>query len=428
MLQKITDGFKNILKGLGTSKDPRQNTYYQQGMRITQKTANDLYVYNWLAAKVVDIPIDDATRKWRNLLISDADEKKEIETLMQEFEIKTKINQAAKWARVFGGAVIIAIIDGEDPAEPLIVDQIRPGTLKNFIVLDRWNIYPGGIDRDITSKNFSNPEYYTVARNGQNIHHTRLTKLSGDTSTLMELELQNFWGNSIFTKQLEPITDSQVTSQSIADLIYESNVDVYRINGLNGLVAEGQDEIVIKRLKIASEMKSILNAVVLDKEDEYEKKTNTFTTLPDIDDRFIQKVAGASDIPVTRLLGVSPTGMNATGESDMLNYYDNVQSIQENDLRPPVSWMDSVICANAGLPLFEYEFLPLKQLTEAEQADVNLKRAQTNQIYLDQGVITEVDTLTQLAEDGTYISIDEIRVDQIKSELELENNFGEEED
>ena len=427
MLHKITDGFKNILKGLGTSKDPRQNTYYQQGIRITQKTANDLYTYNWLAAKVVDIPIDDATRKWRNILISDADIKKETETLLQEFEVKQKIAQAAKWARVFGGAVIIAIIDGEDPATPLIPERIRPGTLRNFIVLDRWNIYADVINRDIISKNFGQPEYYTVARNGQKIHHTRLTKFNGGTSTIMELEMQNFWGNSIFTKQLEPITDSQVTSQSIGNLIYESNVDVYRVNGLNGLVAEGQDDVVIKRLKIAAEMKSILNGIVLDKEDEYDKKNNTFTTLPEIDDRFIQKVAGAADIPVTRLLGVSPTGMNATGESDMLNYYDNVQSLQENLLRPHISWMDDIVIAHAGVETFKYEFQPLKQLTEAEQAEVNLKRAQTNQIYLDQGVITEVDVLSQLAEDGTYVSVDEIRVEEAKAELKLEVEFEEEE-
>ena len=103
---KLIDGFKNIIKGLGTSKDARMNTYYAQGSRIDQITANNLYVYNWMARKVVDIPIDDATRKWRNLLIPDADKKKEIEEALKKFEVKNKINQAYKWARVFGGAVI----------------------------------------------------------------------------------------------------------------------------------------------------------------------------------------------------------------------------------------------------------------------------------------------------------------------------------
>ena len=415
----VRDGFKNILKGLGTSKDPRENTYYQAGRIIDQQTANALYTYNWLAAKVVNIPIDDATRKWRSLLISDPDKKKEIEDLMAHYGVKSKINTAMKWARVFGGSVIIAVIDGDEQSEPLDVNNIRPGALKQFIVLDRYNIYPGEVDRDITSPNFGQPEYYTVSRSGQLIHHTRVVKFIGDITTIQEFERQNYWGNSIFTRQLDPITDSQVTSQSISDLIYESNVDVYRIAGLNALVAESQDDVVVKRLKIAAKMKSIINGIALDKEDEYDKKTNSFTTLPEIDDRFIQKVAGASDIPVTRLLGISPSGMNATGESDMLNYHDNIQAIQENEIAPRLDWMDRIILASAGyVESFDYEFKPLKQMTEAEMAAVELQRAQRDQVYLDQDIIRPFDVLSQLAENGTYVSIDENRVE---AEKELEN-------
>ena len=416
----VKDGFKNVMKGLGTSKDPRSNVLYKMGLRITQVTANNLYVYNWLAAKVVDIPIDDATRKWRNLLISDADKKKEIEGALKEFDVKGKVNIASKWARVFGGAVILTIIENDDPEEPLIIENIKADSLKNFIILDRYNIYPDQINRNILSDNFGKPEYYTVARNGQKIHHTRLYKISGVLSTIMELEQQNYWGNSIFTNLFEPISDSQIVSQSISNLIYESNVDVYRINGLNALVAEGRDDLVLKRLKLAHEMKSIINGIALDKEDEYDKKANTFATLPEIDDRFIQKVSGASNIPVTRLLGISPAGQNATGEADMLNYYDFVQSLQENDLRPVIDWMDSIILASVGFTEpFEYEFKPLKQLTEIEQATVDYQNAQRDQIYLDQDIIESSDVMAELAEQGTYVSIDENRVEEEKEAEEL---------
>ena len=416
----IKDGFKNIMKGLGTSKDPRTLNIYQAGMRITQVTANNLYVYNWLAAKVVDIPIDDATRKWRNLLISDADKKKEIEDALKEFDVKGKVNIASKWARVFGGAVILVIIENDDPEEPLVVENIKANSLKNFIVLDRYNIYPDQINRNILSNNFGKPEYYTVARDGQRIHHSRLYKLNGILSTIMELEQQNYWGNSIFTNLFEPISDSQIVSQSISNLIYESNVDVYRINGLNALVAEGHDDLVVKRLKLAHEMKSIINGIALDKEDEYDKKANTFATLPDIDDRFIQKVSGASNIPVTRLLGISPAGQNATGESDMLNYYDFVQSLQENDLRSIIDWMDSIILASSNFgDSFEYEFRPLKQLTEIEQATVDYQNAQRDQIYLDQDIIESSDVMAELAEQGTYVTIDENRVEKEKENEKL---------
>lgn len=419
-IMKTLDGFKNILKGLGTSKDGRNYNQYAQGKIINQQEANILYIYNWLLAKIVDIPVDDATRKWRSLIISDPEEKKTAEDALESFDVKGNINQVLKWARVFGGAAVIAIIEGEDPESPMVIDRIRPGTLKNFIVLDRYNLFPESSNRDILSKNFGKPEFYNVSRGGQRIHHTRVYKFLGATSTIRELEQQNFWGNSIFTRLLEPVTDSQTTSQSISNLVLESNVDVYMINGLNSLVAEGRDDLVTKRLKIAHEMKSIINGIAIDKEDGYEKKSNNFATLDKIDEEFKQSVCGAADIPYTRLWGKSPAGMNATGESDMLNYFDNIQSIQENDLRPGINWMDSIILSSADIegPL-QYEFKPLKQLTEVEQADVDSKNAIRDRTYIDAAVIEPSDVMAQLAEDGTYVSIDENRVEAERDKEDL---------
>lgn len=421
----VKDGFKNIITKLGTNKDARYYNEFIRGRRITIDEAENLYVYNWLAAQVADAIPDDATREWRSLLIPDADEKKKIEDEFKTFGLKGKINLAMKWARVFGGSAIIIVIEGEDPIEPLNLSTMRQGSLKNLIVLDRYNLFADVIDRDIMSDNYGQPEFYTVVRGGQRVHHTRVVRFDGVTPTIRKREEENFWGLSIYTKLFSPIADSQITSDSISNLITESNIDVYRIAGLNQLVAEGNDAIAVKRLKLAHSMKSVINGIALDKEDEYDKKTNTFTTLPDIDDRFIQKVAGASDIPVTRLLGTSPAGENATGESDLRNYYDKVSSLQENEIRPRLDYLDQVITTSIfGSPKdFEYKFLPLQQLTESEQAVVDLNKAQRDQIYLDLDIIQPTDAMAELAENGTYVSIDASRVEEEK--LQEEDPFGE---
>ena len=420
------DGFINVLKGLGSDKDARQYKSFVKGLRITQALANNLYTYNWLASKVVDIPVNDALRKWRIINISDAEKKEQFEQAEKDYGIKSKLSRALKWSRVFGGSAIIAIIEGQDPSEPLAVDDIQEGSLKNFVVLDRYNIHPGTINRDILSGNFGKPDYYMVSRKGKNIHHSRVLKFHGIIPTIMELEANNYWGVSVFTKMWEAISDSQITSQAIANLVYESSIDVYRIDGFNNLIANQKDELAIKRLKLASEMKSVINGIALDKNDEYEKKQLTFAGLPDIDDRFIQKVSGASNIPVTRLIGISPSGMNATGESDMYNYYDDVQALQENDIRPKLEWLDTIM----SMSLFkdpepiDFTFKALKQLTETEQAEVDLKKAQRDQIYLGENVIEPTDSMSSLAEAGTYPTIDEERVEQEKNAEELDPDFG----
>jgi len=431
MIKKIkhtVDGFVNILKGLGGNKDPRTWNRFAPKNRITQIDANNLYSHNWLAQKVVDCPVDDATRKWREFLIEDDVKKKEVEDVMKAFDVKGKVNLAAKWSRVFGGSVIIIVIDGDDQEEPLDLEKIKPNSLSNLIVLDRYSIFPDAIDMSILSKNFGKPEYYTVVEEGQRIHHSRVITFLGKTPTIYEWRMENYWGLSIFSTMWEPIEDSQVTSQAISDLVYDANVDVYGIKGLNAMVAEGQDDLVIKRLKIAHEMKSIINGIAIDSEDTYDKKSNVFASLPDIDDRGLQKVAGASKIPVTKLLGISPAGQNATGESDRRNYYDDVSSYQENELRPRIDIIDTAVIASelGWTDDTEYVFLPLHQLTETEQAAVDYQNAQRDQIYIDAEVIEEMDAMAQLAQKGTYVSIDANRVEEEKKAEELEELFEEE--
>jgi phage-related protein (TIGR01555 family) len=427
MSEFTSDGFENIIKGLGTSNDPMLATTFTRGRLVTQQIANDLYNYNWIAAKGVDIPIDDATRNWRTLLISDADKRKEIEKIMVEFDVKGKINLASKWARVFGGAVILVMIRDDDPIEPLDIDNIKSGSLQNLIVLDRYNIFPENVNRNILSGNFNFPDYYTVSRAGKKIHHSRIIRFDYSSPTILEMERNNFWSPSIFSKTFESIADSGMITQAIGNLVSEANLDVYKIKELKELVAEGQDEFIIKRLKLLNAMKSVVNGSVLDVEDEYQKITSTFTTLPDIDDRYMQKVSGAFDIPLTRFLGISPSGLNATGTADLLNYYDNINSIQENYFRPKLDVLDKIIISSSfgSDEIFEYEFNPLNKLTELEQAEIESKNKDRDIAYLDAGVIDEYDIMENLADNGVYVAIDDNRIEEERANEEL--NYGVEE-
>ncbi len=428
--EATNDGFVNILKGLGTAKDARQNNTYIKGIPISMQVADDLYAYNGLASSVVDIPVDDAISKWRRLLIDDAEERKDVEERMKKFGVQDKLSLAMKWARVFGGAGIIIILKTQDLEEPLDLERISPGSLSNLIVLDRYNLNNESPNRNVLSENFGEPEYYTVVRGGQKIHRSRVIRFDGVISSIAEFERNNYWGSSIFTRLYDPISDSQTVSNSISTSVYEANIDVYRINGLNKLVAEQKDNLVVKRLQIMHEMKSLVNGSVIDKEDEFEKKGNKFTDLPEIDDRFMQKVSGISKIPVTKLAGISPAGQNATGESDMNNYYDGVRVVQTNEVGPKLDLLDNVIAQSEGIKPFEYVWNPLKVPTEAEQATIDNTNADRDGKYLNQGVIKDSDVLAELVENGTYGSIDEARVAELKKmeDEEEELGFGEEEE
>jgi hypothetical protein len=130
---------------------------------------------------------------------------------------------------------------------------------------------------------------------------------------------------------------------------------------------------ILQRYTLANTIKGINGTLILDAEEEYESKSAQLAGLTDILMAFMQIVSGAADIPVTRLLGQSPAGMNATGTGDMKNYHDRIQSIQELELTPAMARLDECIIRSATGARDEaiyYEWAPLEQMSEKEKADI----------------------------------------------------------
>jgi phage-related protein (TIGR01555 family) len=100
------------------------------------------------------------------------------------------------------------------------------------------------------------------------------------------------------------------------------------------------------------------------------------------------KLSGSTGIPVTRLFGRSPAGLNATGESDLTNYYDLVEATQRNRLMPAIRRLVNLICAWKGIKKVpEITFNSLYQMSEEEKAKVDYTEAQTKQIYVNMGAL-----------------------------------------
>jgi phage-related protein (TIGR01555 family) len=172
---------------------------------------------------------------------------------------------------------------------------------------------------------------------------------------------------------------------------------------------------LIERFTLAASAKGINRALVLDKDEEYDRKEISFATLPEVMQSFLQMAAGAADIPVTRLLGQSPAGMSATGESDMLNYYDRLSSIQSLEMTPALYRLDECLIRSAlgtRPPEIFYSWSPLKQMTEKELAEIGKLHAETANILKSAGIYTAEElrrvVTTQLVEAGFYPGLDQV--------------------
>lgn len=416
------DGFENVVANIATDKDKTSGIEYST-LLFNPRHVEAMYRSTWLGRKIVDIPVEDMTRAWRRFDVDDAIRTK-IEAAEKKFDIRETVREALRVARLFGsGAIIIGAKPGqEDPTQPLDYDTLKPGDLKYlhvafapFLSIYQW-------EDDVEAEAFGKPRLYHYSpfyhRSGGTflqVHASRVIPFSGVKLPPYASLAGNTWGDSIFQSIYQVVTTASGITAVIASLINETKVDVYKVQNLASyLVNKAGEDKIVKRFMLANMLKSINNALVLDAQEEYEQKQINFAGISDVHLRILQECAGAADIPVTRLLGQSPAGMSATGESDLRNYYDHIGAKQENDLRPRLDILDKIVFASEGIKLPEgeaYQFNSLWQDTPTTKADVALKKAQATQIYANGGILdSEVlgkAAISQLRADGTYPGLDE---------------------
>ncbi|MEX3929755.1 DUF1073 domain-containing protein [Paraburkholderia sp. BR10936] len=410
------DTLRNFVAGLMTRSDKMSYGAYVFRNRISQRELEAMYASNWLCRKVVDAPAEDMTREWINLETNNGDARETLEDAEREFSVVDIVTSVIKWGRLYGGCALYPSIEGDDPAMPLDVESIRPGTLNGLIVLDRWHIFPASNVPMIDLKNPNwRPEFYRIrGPNQQLIHNSRLLIMDGSQLPVTLLRLNQWWSDSVLQSLYDELQRNDTVAECTASMFFEACVDVLKIDQLRiQLASDEGTETLKKRFELAALMKSVNHALVLDAQDDYDKKINSFAGIPEVLRTFMERIAGATDIPATRLFGVAPRGMNATGESDMRNYYDAIKSKQEKTLRPVLELLYAILSMNAFGRLIddlEISFKPLWQMNEKDAAQAGLWKAQRDEIYINRAVVTEAKVLQQLRADNTYpITDDDIR-------------------
>lgn len=405
--QPVGDGLENVVAGLGTDRDKRSYSVWADPRILTRQELENMYRGSWLAKKIVNAVADDMTREWLHVTFDGEELGTTIEQADKRFGLKRKTNEALKWSRLYGGAVIIIGTRDRNLAKPLDVKNVRKGDLRYLHVVDRWRLSPAGsLNRDLESPNFGMPDSYVLAESTVQVHHTRVLRFNGEKLPYFAWLRNAMWDDSALQHVMDSLMNCDTTTQAIATMMFESNVDVVKSEGLADVLARKDGEAVLtKRFQVAALLKSFNRMLLLDGTESYEKKQNSFANLDKVIQQFMIDVSGAADIPMTRLFGTSATGMNATGDNDVRNYYDMVSAKQEAELRPQLEYLYEVLVRSelGHMPEdFRFDFNPLWQLSETEQATVEKTRAERDQVYLNAGVVTEALVARELKERGTY--------------------------
>lgn len=396
------DSLTNYVANLGTTRDKAAQSSYVTNL-LSDQQLSDMYRTSWLARKIIDIIPLDATRHWRAWQ-AENDNIEAIEALEDKLGVRNKVREALTKARLFGGAALYIGTRDLDPSKPLDPARIGLGGLLYVAVIPRQQLSATELETDATSDRYGLPKAYRLSNGSgmQEIHPSRLVLFVGAAlpDNWLATGAEYGWGDSVLTATLDAIKQADATLANVASMVFESKVDVVKIPGFMEQLGDKEyQKRVQERLQLAAIAKGVNGMLVLDGEEDYETKQLGFGNLPELMDRFLQIVSGAADIPATRLLGQSPAGLAATGESDTRNYYDRVRATQELDIGPAMQLLDECLIRSAlgnRPPEVHYEWASLWQTTPEQKAAIGKTIADTI-VALNNTKLWPLDVMSQTA-------------------------------
>lgn len=445
------DAFQNQMARLGFGQ-PNLNEgadYPLTRMSQNYNLFTSLYRSSWIVRKIVDVFPSDMVKNWIKFNSSlDPEKISKINSVIRKTKTKEKIKEGLRWARLYGGAAGLILIDGdEDLSEPLDYDAIMLDDYKGLLIFDRWNgIYPDiELEDDISDEEYGYPKYYSISLSEANsnlmlsynkqdlvkVHHSRIVRFNGRDLPLWERQAEMFWGESEIEIVFEELKKRDNTSANIASLIFLANIRVLKMNDLGQLLGastQKAQENLYKVLQAQNQLMSNMGIYVMDKDDDFGSEQYSFGGLNDIYESFMLDIAGACEMPATKLFGREPAGFNSTGESDLTQYYDTLEEKQETYLQPiidkllPIIFMSTLGAIPEDL---DWEFNPCMNVNSKDLADLAQSMATPIFEAFNAGLITKEIALKELKQQnektGMWSNITDEDIENAKNE----DNSGE---
>lgn len=391
---QTSDAFSNPVYRLGFgTQAPLEATEYPL-TRLTDNYAllNSMYRSGSILQSVVDIVPQDMLREWFDIQgdIKPEDLDK-LDRMMRRVKLRDRLDEGLRWGRLYGGACGIILIRGQEKSldKPLKPESIVPDSFAGLLILDRWSGVSPGLDvvTDMSDPDFGLPEYYDISSGDgtkivARVHHSRVVRFTGRELPYLEKLAEVYWGES----EIEPIfTDIRLYDNVMANmgnLTFRANIDTMAIKNLEQLFSVGSTERQKRfweTMQAQSVMQSNFGYRLIDQENQVSNQQYTFTGWNYVTEAIQVNLAAATHIPATKLFGRSPAGMNATGESDLQNYYDYIDGLRESKLRPIIERLLPVMCMSVlgEIPEdIDFTFPPLWTPTAMELAQIASAKSQ----------------------------------------------------
>lgn len=432
---RFNDGISTSVSGLGSSCDNTTSvmpgrlfpssmfgnhlrTPFGQAYGQLDQYWFNMYQQYWEAKKIVNIPPGDMTREGWEYESNDTnpDDLEKIKKREEDLGIPQEVNKALIYERLYGGGLVFFGIkedEGTPASEPIDPENLEENSISFVRAIPSFRVNSSQVETHPLSPNFHRPEYYII--NDTPVHRSRFIVFDGCPIDQPHFSQLNFlsrnnnlgFGESVLLTLYSEIQDAQGARQSIAHLLHKLSVAIFKKKNVDMLRTSNQGNKVLDELEDITQMMSNFKGVILDHNDGIENYSSNANAGEGLMIAYLQVLSAASDIPATRFIGQAPGGLNATGDSDLRNYYDRISADQKNNLRLPLQKTGQMLAMDVlGKPIEDLtvEFNPLWQKSDKEAAEIRQMDANTINTLVTSSVMIEEDAQKELLERGVVLN------------------------
>lgn len=407
------------------------------GTHVLDETAlTNFYRSSWVIRKVCDQYAQDMTSQGVEWLI-DSKRADYLEKQFRELGIWRQLETAIKWSRLYGGA--LAMLDFETNDANAVVNFAAP--FRGLRVFTRYETTPDTSKLIPSGRHSGEPQTYDIApaltSERFKVDASRVIRFTGSALPPRIAQSQELWGDSVVQAMADVAQLYNKSTEGVGELMKRCYLRQIGIKGYWNSMTDcvgspdsPTTQNILEGMELINKAQSISGLTVTDAEDTFSTQQYSFGGIKDVLDQFGQQLAGAADMPLVVIFGMSPAGFS-TGDADLANYARSVLSKQESMLREPIALIAKSILCSSGFNAedIDFRFSPLIQPSLQERASAAQVAVSTILQVHDAGLIAPEKALTEIRRlsetTGLFASITDADVEYVKAPAIPEPDLGE---
>lgn len=434
---RIMDYWQNEVANLSVNNSLSQHTKFILNRIPYQQLA--MLASDDIISNAIDTITRESVSQWGIIEIkSDSEDidteniREWLESRLKELDFQKILSEAIRKSLIYGGSFLYFSHSGEqDLSKPLILTRETSLNKIDFIkVIEAWQASPSNVNlHEPISKDYMKPNAWYIQGNGS-IDSSRIYPLVFFDAPDLIKPMFNFLGISLIQYMQDKVKSADSMRQALADIFLRFRTNIIRTPSLLSM----DKDTLRQRVELINMGINNFSTLLLTDSENFEQSITPLSGLDRIYAQAQESIASSARIPINKIFGQTPTGLNNSGAYDMANFYDTIKGYQESIIKPLIEHTLKILLnerIEQGLQA-TFTFNPLEKLNDLELSQVKNTEADFYTKLINAGIITQEEALQELKAKGylgTNITNDfenddlDLEADLLENDIELEDSM-----